>query len=256
MDENVGRPETYTECFQWFIAPTDLAGNNADPTKRPHVMNNSWGCPASELCAPDSLQQIVENTQAAGIFVVVSAGNAGSGCSTVQDPPAIYEASYSVGAMNTGAMSIASFSSRGPVTVDGPGRIKPDIAAPGNPNRSSVPTTDSTYAPSEFLAADAGLGYYIEYSRDQADTVGIFTGIAAFFGSFMNINYLLAGTVSTNPILFAIATWLVLAWKVAGWWGLDRWILPALGTPWRTGYIFRGGEEMEKQSMAEGPDRA
>ena len=68
--------------------------------------------------------------------------------------------------------------------------------------------------------------------------LGIFTGIAAFCGSFMNVNYLLAGTVSTNPILFALATWLVLAWKTAGWWGLDRWILPALGTPWSPGYVF------------------
>lgn len=68
--------------------------------------------------------------------------------------------------------------------------------------------------------------------------LGIFTGIAAFFGSFMNLSYLLAGTVSVNPVLFVIATWLVLAWKTAGWWGLDRWILPALGTPWRPGYIF------------------
>lgn len=68
--------------------------------------------------------------------------------------------------------------------------------------------------------------------------LGIFTGIAAFFASFMNLSYLLAGTVSINPVLFVIATWLVLAWKTAGWWGLDRWILPALGTPWRPGYIF------------------
>lgn len=73
--------------------------------------------------------------------------------------------------------------------------------------------------------------------------LGIFTGIAAFFGSFMNLSYLLAGTVSVNPILFVIATWLVLAWKTAGWWGLDRWILPALGTPWRPGYIFHEAEE-------------
>ena len=74
--------------------------------------------------------------------------------------------------------------------------------------------------------------------------LGLFTGIAAFFGSFMNINYLLAGAISTNPILFAIATWLVLAWKTAGWWGLDRWVLPALGTPWRPGQIFHeeGGQ--------------
>jgi thiosulfate dehydrogenase [quinone] large subunit len=77
--------------------------------------------------------------------------------------------------------------------------------------------------------------------------VGIFTGIAAFFGGFMNVNYLLAGSVSTNPILFAIATWLVLAWKTAGWWGLDRWMLPALGTPWSPGRIFSqsgGGQQM------------
>jgi thiosulfate dehydrogenase [quinone] large subunit len=72
--------------------------------------------------------------------------------------------------------------------------------------------------------------------------LGIFTGIAAFFGSFMNVNYLLAGTVSTNPILFILAMFLVLAWKTAGWWGLDRFILPALGTPWRPGMIFRGGD--------------
>ena len=68
--------------------------------------------------------------------------------------------------------------------------------------------------------------------------LGVFTGIAAFFGSFMNANYLLAGTVSTNPLLFIIATWLVLAWKTAGWWGVDRWLLPMLGTPWRPGRVF------------------
>jgi thiosulfate dehydrogenase [quinone] large subunit len=76
--------------------------------------------------------------------------------------------------------------------------------------------------------------------------LGIFTGIAAFFGSFMNVNYLLAGSVSTNPILFIIATWLVLAWRTAGWWGLDRWILPLLGTPWRPGMVF---EETRSREM-------
>jgi thiosulfate dehydrogenase [quinone] large subunit len=73
--------------------------------------------------------------------------------------------------------------------------------------------------------------------------LGIFTGIAAFFGSFMNMNYLLAGTVSTNPILLLLAMLLVLAWKVAGWWGLDRWVLPALGTPWSPGVVFHGQPE-------------
>jgi len=58
--------------------------------------------------------------------------------------------------------------------------------------------------------------------------LGILTGLAAFFGGFMNFNYLLAGTVSTNPILLVMAIGLVLAWRTAGWWGGDRWLLPAL----------------------------
>jgi thiosulfate dehydrogenase [quinone] large subunit len=68
--------------------------------------------------------------------------------------------------------------------------------------------------------------------------LGAFTGVAAFSGGLMNWNYLMAGTASTNALLFAIATWLVLAWKTAGWIGLDRWLLRALGTPWRPGYLF------------------
>lgn len=63
--------------------------------------------------------------------------------------------------------------------------------------------------------------------------LGLLTGIAAFFGGLMNVSFLLAGTLSTNPILFILATWLVMAWKNAGWIGLDRWALPKLGTPWR-----------------------
>jgi thiosulfate dehydrogenase [quinone] large subunit len=70
--------------------------------------------------------------------------------------------------------------------------------------------------------------------------LGIFTGIAAFFGSFMNFNYLLAGTVSTNPLLLLLAIFLILAWKTAGWLGLDRWLLPLLGTPWAPGKVFKG----------------
>jgi thiosulfate dehydrogenase (quinone) large subunit len=75
--------------------------------------------------------------------------------------------------------------------------------------------------------------------------LGLFTGIAAFFGGFMNVNYLLAGTVSTNPLLFVFATWLVLAWKTAGWIGLDRWALMGLGTPWRPGKVFARGKAAE-----------
>lgn len=68
--------------------------------------------------------------------------------------------------------------------------------------------------------------------------LGLFTGIAAFFGGFMNANYLLAGTVSSNPLLFVLATLLVLAWRVAGHWGLDRWVLPRVGVPGAPGTLF------------------
>jgi thiosulfate dehydrogenase [quinone] large subunit len=59
------------------------------------------------------------------------------------------------------------------------------------------------------------------------------------FGGMMNANYLLAGTVSSNPLLFILATWLVLAWRVAGYWGLDRWALPLLGVPGAPGTLFQ-----------------
>src|ERR671912_1363214 len=62
--------------------------------------------------------------------------------------------------------------------------------------------------------------------------LGALVGLSAFFGTFMNFNYMLAGSSSTNPVLFGLAIFLVLAWKVGGHWGLDRWLLPVLGTPW------------------------
>jgi thiosulfate dehydrogenase [quinone] large subunit len=86
--------------------------------------------------------------------------------------------------------------------------------------------------------------------------LGIFTGLAAFFGAFMNVGYLLAGAVSTNPILLVIAVLLILAWKTAGWWGLDRWLLPALGTPWRPEAVFHLEGEECVRPMAEHPGRA
>ena len=61
--------------------------------------------------------------------------------------------------------------------------------------------------------------------------LGFLAGISAFLGGFMNAAFLFAGTVSTNPLMFVLATWLVLAWRVAGYWGLDFWILPRLGAP-------------------------
>jgi serine protease AprX len=146
MDAGNGRASTYTECFQFFLAPTDLTGANADPSKRPHVMNNSWGCPlAGELCPRPVMQTIVQNSDAAGIFVVASAGNDGSACSTVLDPPAIYESAFSVGSFSS-TNALSSFSSRGPVTSDLSGRMKPDISARGASVRSSYFGSDTQYA--------------------------------------------------------------------------------------------------------------
>lgn len=63
--------------------------------------------------------------------------------------------------------------------------------------------------------------------------VGLFTGLSAFLGLFMNINFMLAGALSVNPILFTLSILLMLAWRVAGYWGIDYWLLPKLGVPWR-----------------------
>jgi thiosulfate dehydrogenase [quinone] large subunit len=73
--------------------------------------------------------------------------------------------------------------------------------------------------------------------------LGALTGIAAFFGALMNMSFLLAGSASTNPVLFTMAIGLILAWRVAGYYGLDRYLLPALGAPWRPGAVFRRGSE-------------
>ncbi len=61
---------------------------------------------------------------------------------------------------------------------------------------------------------------------------GILTGIAAFFGVFMNLNFMMAGAVSINPIIGTLAILIVLAWRVAGYYGIDSVLLPVLGTPW------------------------
>ncbi|MGB3077876.1 MAG: S8 family peptidase [Saprospiraceae bacterium] len=133
MERGNGSPFTYLECFQWFLAPTNLNDENPDPSKSPAVINNSWGCPESEGCDPSNweiLNQAVINLKLGGVVVVVSAGNDGSGCSSVTSPAAIYEASFSVGATAEND-TIAGFSSRGPVAVDSSFRTKPNVSAPG-----------------------------------------------------------------------------------------------------------------------------
>jgi serine protease AprX len=140
-DAGNGTPATYTECFEWFMSPTDLTGQHPDPSKAPDVINNSWLCGSSPACLV--LSNVVNNVRAAGIVVVAAAGNGGPGCSTIASPAAIDDAAIAVGATSTNDV-IEDYSSRGPVTVDGSNRIKPDLCAPGYAIYSSKPP--STYS--------------------------------------------------------------------------------------------------------------
>lgn len=138
MHYGVGVVPTYLDCMQWFLAPTEIGGGNPDPSKSPHVINNSWGC--VEVCPPFILHETTKAIRAAGIVYVASAGNEGDLCSTIAFPPAIYPESFTVGATNYVTDQIADFSSRGPVLTLNPlsPHRKPDVTAPGEDVRSSV----------------------------------------------------------------------------------------------------------------------
>jgi subtilisin family serine protease len=136
-----GTPARYIECFQWLLAPTDLQGMNPDPSKAPHVINNSWVCTPGEGCSLDTLQTVVDAVRAAGIVVTGAGGNSGPDCSTIDLSPAIYASTFTVGSTDA-SDAIAGSSSRGPVTADGSGRLKPEITAPGVGVRSAVGILD------------------------------------------------------------------------------------------------------------------
>src|SRR5262249_56001155 len=117
MDVGNGTPARYIECMEFFLAPYPLncTPNEGDPTKAPDITINSWGCPTSEGCTTGlELQAAVEAQEAAGIQMVVAAGNSGPDCSTVSDPPSFYDASYTVGALITGTHTIPSFTTPRP----------------------------------------------------------------------------------------------------------------------------------------------
>ena len=83
MDQGNGTPARYIECMQWFLAPYPLncTPDQGDPTKAPDITSNSWICPASEGCTVgNELQAAVEAQEAAGIQMVVAAGNSGPSC--------------------------------------------------------------------------------------------------------------------------------------------------------------------------------
>lgn len=139
MLNGFGTPASYTACFEFFLAPYPQGGDpfaDGRPELAPHIINNSWGCPPVEGCDATSLRQVVETMRAAGQMVVASAGNDGAGCSSVRNPISMHDAVFSVGA-HSSTGTIAGFSSRGPVTADSSGRLKPEISAPGVAVRST-----------------------------------------------------------------------------------------------------------------------
>jgi serine protease AprX len=146
MDDGNGTIARYTECFEFMLAPYPFGGDpltDGRPDLAADIVNNSWACvtPPAEDCSLANLNDMrseVQKLNAAGIMVVAAAGNAGPGCSSVQFPIAIYPETFAAGATDSGD-SIASFSSRGPVTIDGSNRRKPDLSAPGVNVRSSFP---------------------------------------------------------------------------------------------------------------------
>ncbi|MGH2686816.1 MAG: S8 family serine peptidase, partial [Actinomycetota bacterium] len=119
-----------TSSAQWVLEPTDRDGQNPDASKRPHIVNNSWGGGGNDTWYQDFVRAWV----AAGIFPVFSNGNAGPACDT-SGSPGDYPESYSVGNYTVDG-TIAPTSSRGP-GMDG--ENKPNVSAPGTDVRSSVP---------------------------------------------------------------------------------------------------------------------
>jgi subtilisin family serine protease len=141
LNRNLANPALYLDCMQFMLAPFPQTGDplsDGDPTLAADVLNNSWGCPELEGCDPNALLAAANHLRDAGIFVVVSTGNDGPSCSTVNAPLSLYDSVFSVGAIDQSG-NMAIFSSRGPVTADGSGRMKPDIAAPGVNILSSLP---------------------------------------------------------------------------------------------------------------------
>ena len=142
LARDLGNPAVYLNCMQFMLAPFPQNGNaftDGKPDKGAMIVNNSWGCPEVEGCDAAIYKSTVGALETAGIFMSVAAGNTGNyGCSTVTDPPAIYSETFTAGSINE-AGNVSEFSSLGPVTVDGSGRTKPDILAPGEGIISSFP---------------------------------------------------------------------------------------------------------------------
>ncbi len=138
-DSGSGSDATFTECFQWDLAPWDLTGSNPNPSRAPDAVNNSWGYSGGNQ---NQFRDEIQALHAAGILVEVSAGNEGPSCATLRSPGDYWEVltTGSVGHLTAFPGTITSFSSRGPSDLDtSPPYYFPDIMAPGEGIRSALP---------------------------------------------------------------------------------------------------------------------
>lgn len=197
MERGWGKPSTYIECFEWFLAPTDLNNLNPNPDKSPHVINNSWSCPPSEGCDITNfalMQTVVDNLKNAGIVVVVSAGNSGSNCNTIDTPAAIFDNSFTIGASDA-LDTLAGFSSRGSVTADNSNRTKPNISAPGVGVLSSIPGGLYSYFSGTSMAGPHVAGAVALLLSARPDLIGNVEAIESLLEQ------------TAKPIYPNIATW-------------------------------------------------
>jgi len=156
LARNLGNPALYLDCMQFMFAPYPQGGDplqHGDPLKGAMIVNNSWGCPEVEGCDPGVFDQAVTVLRSAGVFMSVAAGNNGYyGCSTITDPLSIYANVFTVGAVDK-LGHLSPFSSRGPVKVDGSGRAKPDLTAPGEMILVAAPGGTYTFSSGTSFAA-------------------------------------------------------------------------------------------------------
>jgi subtilisin family serine protease len=174
LARNLGNPPLYLDCLQFMLAPYPQDGDpfrDGDPARAAHVLNNSWGCPPIEGCDANALVAAAAALRAAGIFVVASAGNSGPACSSVNDPIALYDDVFTVGAVDRDG-DLAIFSSRGPVAVDGSQRLKPDIAAPGVDVLSAWPGSTYAYAGGTSMAGPHVAGVVALLWSANPDLIG------------------------------------------------------------------------------------
>ena len=135
-DGGSGDDAGFLECFEWDLAPWDLTHSNPDPAMAPDAVNNSWGYGGGGV---NTFRTAILALQAAGVAIEVSAGNEGSGCQSLRSPGDYQEVMTTGSIQHTAAYpgTITGFSSRGPSSLDG--NYFPDVMAPGENIRSSVP---------------------------------------------------------------------------------------------------------------------